>query len=259
MDLGIAGRHALVCGGSRGLGRATAAALAEAGVHVTIAGRTAATLDAAAAAIAAAHGVPVATVVADVTTGAGRDAMLAACPAPDILVTNSDGPEPGDFRDLTRDDWLQGVDALMVSPIELIRRTLDGMAARRFGRIVNIVSRSVKIAQGELSLSNGARAGLVGFVAGIARDAVCHGVTINNLLPGPFDTDAQRRHVDGLVRRTGRPFDEIWAERSAGNPARRFGRPEEFGQTCAFLCSAHAGFMTAQNILIDGGGYPGTF
>ena len=259
MDLGIAGRRALVCGGSRGLGRAAALALAEAGVLVTVAGRTGATLDEAAHAITGATGVPVATVVADVTTGPGRDALLAACPAPDILLTNSDGPEPGDFRDLSRADWLQAVDELMVSPIELIRRTVDGMAERRFGRIVNVVSRSVKIAQGELSLSNGARSGLVGFVAGIARSFVGHGVTVNNILPGPFDTDGQRRHVRGMAERSGRPFDAIWAEREAGNPAGRFGRPEEFGNICAFLCSAHAGFITAQNILIDGGGYPGTF
>ena len=253
MDLGIAGRRALVCGGSRGLGRAAAEVLARAGVHGTIAGRTEATLREAAAAI------PVATVVADVTTQAGRDALLVACPAPDILVTNSDGPHPGDFRDHTREDWLRAVDELMISPIELIRRTVDGMAERRFGRIVNIVSRSVKIAQPDLTLSNGARSGLVGFTAGIARQFARHDVTINNLLPGPFDTDAQDRHIAGLAAQTGRPRAELRAEREAATPARRFGRPDEFGHACAFLCSVHAGFITAQNILIDGGGYPGTF
>ena len=259
MDLGIAGRSALVCGGSRGLGRAAALALAEAGALVTLAGRTAATLDEAAGAIAAATGTPVATVVADVTTGPGRDALLRACPAPDILLTNSDGPEPGDFRDYGRDDWLRAADELMVSPVELIRRTVDGMAERRFGRVVNVVSRSVKIAQPDLALSNGARSGLVGFVAGIAREFVRHNVTLNNILPGPFDTDGQRRPVRGLADRTGRPYEAIWAEREAANPARRFGRPDEFGNLCAFLCSAHAGFITAQNILIDGGAYPGVF
>ena len=259
MDLGIAGRRALVCGGSRGLGRAAALALSQAGVRVTVAGRTPATLDEAARTLLAATGMQVATVVADVTTATGRDALLAACPEPDILLTNSDGPTPADWRDLTPADWLRAADELMVSPIELIRRTVDGMAARGFGRILNVVSRSVKIAQHELSLSNGARSGLVGFTAGIARDFIHAGVTINNILPGPFDTDAQQRHIAGIAAANGRPAASIRAEREAATPARRFGHPDEFGNTAAFLCSTHAGYITAQNILIDGGIYPGTW
>ncbi|MTW15297.1 SDR family oxidoreductase [Rhodoplanes serenus] len=259
MDLGIAGRKALLCGASRGLGKACALALAREGVAVTIAGRTATTLDAAAAEIRAATGAPVTTVVADITTPAGRDALLAACPAPDILLNNADGPLPGDFRDWTRDDWIAALDAMMLGPIDMIRRVVDGMAARRFGRIVNIVSRSVKIAQPELGLSNGARSGLVGFVAGLARQTVADNVTINNLLPGIFDTDAQRRHIRGMIDEADGRFDAVWRARAAANPARRYGDPAELGAYFAFLCSDKAGFVTGQNLLIDGGSYPGTY
>ena len=259
MDLGIAGRQALVMGASRGLGHACALALAREGANVTIVARDAERLARAAAQIAAATGVRVTPVAADLRSAGGRDAALAACPAADILVTSAGGFPPGDFRDYARADWIAAVDDMMLGPIELIRRAVDGMIARRFGRIVNIVSRSVKSPQADLPLSNGARAGLVGFVAGLARQTVKHNVTINNLLPGIFASDAQRRHVAGLVALTGRPFEEIWAERARGNPAQRYGDPAELGAACAYLCSAQAGYITGQSLLVDGGGYPGTF
>lgn len=259
MDLGIRGRTALVWGGSRGLGRACAEALAAEGVSVTIAARTRGTLETAAAAIGERTGAAVRIAVADITTEAGRAAALAVCPQPDILLNNADGPLPGDFRDWSRDDWIAALDAMMLGPIAMIRATFDGMIARRYGRIVNITSRSVKAAHAELGLSNGARAGLTGFVAGIARQGVRHNVTLNNLLPGPFATDAQRRHVEGMVAGTGRSFDDLWRERERSNPAQRFGDPAELGATFAFLCSAQAAYITGQNILVDGGGYPGTF
>ena len=186
-------------------------------------------------------------------------AALAACPAPDILLNNAGGCPPGDFRNWTRADWIAALDLMMLSPIEMIRATVDGMMARGFGRIVSITSRSVKIPQAELGLSNGARSGLVGFTAGIARQTVAQGVTINNLLPGIIDSEAQRDHVRALAAETGEAFDVLWQARAAANPAGRFGRPEEIGALCAFLCSAHAGFITGQNLLVDGGSYPGTF
>src|SRR5215468_10914732 len=209
VDLGISGRKALLSGASRGLGRACAFALAQEGIDVTIVARRRDALEKTAAEIRAATGVEVATVAADITTAAGRSAALAACPQPDILLNNADGPLPGDFRDWSRDDWIAALDAMMLSPIEMMRLTVDGMMARGFGRIVNIVSRSVKIPQGELGLSNGARSGLVGFVAGLARQTVARNVTINNLLPGIFDTDGQREHVGGLVDAQN-TFEQIW-------------------------------------------------
>ncbi|MFC4273880.1 SDR family oxidoreductase [Achromobacter aloeverae] len=259
MDLGIKGKSALVFGGSRGMGRACARQLALEGVRVTLAARTPATLAAAADEISREAGLPVGWVAADLTLDAGRSAALAACPAPDILVNNADGPLPGDFRDWERQDWLDALDAMMLGPIDMIRRTVDGMIARRFGRIVNIVSRSVKAPHAELGLSNGARAGLVGFVAGLARQTARHNVTINNLLPGAFATDAQVRHIRGLSEQTGKPFDTLWEERARANPTGRYGQPEELGALCAYVCSAHTGYMTGQNIMMDGGGYPGTF
>ncbi len=259
MDLGISGRTALVFGGSRGMGRAIAERLSSEGVNVVIAARTEATLSAAASEISAQTGNAVRYVISDITTEAGRDAALAACPSPDILVNNADGPEPGDFRSWRPEDWHSAIDAMMVGPIEMIRRTVDPMVERRFGRIVNIVSRSVKTPQIELGLSNGARSGLVGFVAGLARQTVRHNVTINNLLPGVFATDAQRRHINGMLESTGKSFDQLWEERGSNNPAGRMGRAEEIGALCAFVCSAHAGYMTGQSLLMDGGGYPGTF
>jgi len=259
MDLGLAGRTALVFGGSRGMGRACATELAREGVQVVIAARTPATMHRAAAEIEAETGQPVRWVSADITTDAGRDAALAACAQPDILVNNADGMPPGDFRHWTPADWHRAVDSMMIGPIEMIRRTVDAMIARRFGRIVNIVSRSVKTPQLELGLSNGARSGLVGFVAGLARQTVRHNVTINNLLPGVFATDAQRQHIEGMLEHGGKSFEELWHERGTQNPAGRYGEAHELGALCGFLCSARAGYITGQNILIDGGAYPGTF
>jgi 3-oxoacyl-[acyl-carrier protein] reductase len=259
VDLGIRGRQALLSGASRGLGKACALALAHEGVDVTIVARTRETLERTAAEIAAATGVKVTTAVGDITTQAGRSAAVAACPAPDILLNNADGPKPGDFRDWSRDDWIAALDSMMLAPIEMMRLTVDGMLARGFGRIINIVSRSVKIPQHELGLSNGARSGLVGFVGGLARQTVGRNVTINNLLPGIFDSDAQREHIRGMLDATGKSFDAIWRERAAANPAKRYGRPAELGAYCAFLCSEHAGFITGQNLLVDGGSYPGTY
>jgi 3-oxoacyl-[acyl-carrier protein] reductase len=259
MDLGIRNRQALLCGASRGLGRACALAVAKEGVHVTIVARTRDVLERTAADIRDATGVRVTAVAADITTAEGRAAALVACPEPDILLNNADGPVPGDFRKWTRDDWIAALDSMMLAPIEMIRATVDGMMVRGFGRIVNISSRSVKIPQLELGLSNGARTGLVGFVAGLARQTVARNVTINNLLPGIFDSDAQKRHIEGMLHDLGKPFDQVWRERAAASPAKRYGDPAEFGSYFAYLCSAQAGYIAAQNLLIDGGSYPGTF
>lgn len=241
------------------MGRATAEMLAGEGVALTILARNPERLEAAAADLRVRFGVPVTAVAGDVTTQAGRAALIAACPEPDILVTNADGMPPGDFRTWSRADWIAALDAMMLAPIDLMKATVDGMMDRGFGRIVNIVSRSVKIPQAEMGLSNGARSGLVGFVAGLSRQTVARGVTINNVLPGIVATDAQKHHVEKLSQMTGRPFEAIWAERAAENPARRYGEATEIGATIAFLCSAHAGFITGQSILVDGGQYPGTY
>jgi 3-oxoacyl-[acyl-carrier protein] reductase len=259
IDLGIAGRSALVCGASKGLGRGCADALARAGVAVTIVARGADALHAAAREIAAAHGVAVTPVAADVTTADGRAAVLAACPSPDILVTNAGGPPPGDFRAWDEAAWHAALEANMVTPIMLIRATVDGMAQRGFGRIVNITSAAVKAPIDVLGLSNGARTGLTGFVAGLARQVARDGVTINNLLPGPFETDRLHGLMASAAAKEGVGVDVLLDRRRAGNPTRRFGQPEEFGMMCAFIASAHAGYMTGQNIVLDGGAYPGTF
>jgi len=259
MNLGIAGKTALVCGASRGLGKACAEALAREGVNLVIVARTREVLEHSGAAIAKATGVNVTAVAADLTTSAGRAAAIAGCPAPDILINNSQGPLPGDFRDWARQDWIAALDDMMLGPIEMMRLTLDGMAVRGFGRIVNIVSRSVKVPQAELGLSNGARAGLVGFAAGLARQVAARNVTINNLLPGIFDSDAQHRHIRGMLEGSGKTFDQVFRERAAASTAKRYGDPAEFGAYCAFLCSAHAGYITGQSLLIDGGSYPGAF
>lgn len=259
MELGIRGRKALLSGSSRGMGKACALAVARAGVDVTLVARNRDTLEATAEEIRSETGVTVTTVVADITTDEGRAAALEACPQPDILLNNAGGMPPGDFRDWTRDDWINAVDLMMLPPIFMMKATIDGMMERGFGRIVNIASRSVKIAHAELGLSNGARTGLVGFTAGIARETIANNVTINNLLPGIFESDGQRDHVAKLSETTGRSFEAIWAQRAAKNPAGRYGRPSEIGAYFAFLVSEHGGFITGQNLLIDGGEYPGTF
>jgi 3-oxoacyl-[acyl-carrier protein] reductase len=258
MDLGLTGKSAIVCAASKGLGKASAFSLAREGVKVTICARTPETLEATAAEIRAATGAEVTTVACDITEEAGRAAMLAACPQPDILVNNAGGPPPGDFRDWDREDWIKALDANMLTAIFLIKSTVDGMIERKFGRIVNITSSAVKAPIDILGLSNGARAGLTGFVAGIARKTVRHNVTINSILPGPFDTDRLVGNMKKAAAETGRPLEEIKAERAKTNPAGRFGDPYEFGELCAFVCSAQAGYITGQNFLIDGGGYPGT-
>jgi 3-oxoacyl-[acyl-carrier protein] reductase len=259
MDLGLKGRTGIVCAASQGLGKATAMALAREGVQLVIAARRREVLESAADEIASATGNRPKTVVADVTTQQGRDAILAVCPAPDILVNNAGGPPPGDFRKFERDDWIKALDSNMLAPIALIRATLDGMIARRFGRIVNITSHAVKAPVAMLALSNGARTGLTGFIAGLARSTAEHNVTINNLLPGTFDTDRLKSNLAALAGNSSRGVSEVTEEIRTANPTKRFGHPDEFGATCAFLCSTHAGYITGQNILIDGGAYPGTF
>jgi len=259
MDLGISGRRALVCASSKGLGLACAISLAREGVAVTMTARGAEVLEAAAQQVRAATGASVTTVAGDITTPEGRALALAACPAPDILVTNAGGPKPGDFREWSREDWIAAIDANMLTPIELIKATVDGMMQRGFGRIVNITSGAVKAPIDILGLSNGARSGLTGFVAGLARTTVAHNVTINNLLPGPFETERLLTTAAASARGSGKSAEEVLAARRAANPARRFGQPAEFGDACAWLCSAQAGFVTGQNLLMDGGAYPGTF
>ena len=259
MNLGLAGRKAIVCASSRGLGRGCAMALAAEGVEVVINGRDAAHLDMVAADIRAATGATVIAVAGDVATRDGQDALLAACPAPDILVNNNAGPPFRDFRELDRDKMLAGVIGNFVTPIELIQRVIDGMVARQFGRIVNITSSSVKAPIGGLDLSSGARAGLTAFLKGVSQSVVAHNVTINNLLPGSFDTDRLKSGNRRTAEQRGVSLEAIEAERRAAIPARRFGSPEEFGAACAFLCSAQASYITGQNLLIDGGAFPGAF
>jgi 3-oxoacyl-[acyl-carrier protein] reductase len=259
MDLGIAGKKALVCAASKGLGRGCALALAKNGVAVTITARTQLTLDAAADQIARETGAVVKTVVGDITTPEGRAAALAACPDLDILVNNAGGPPPGDFREWDEAAWASACNGNMISPIMLIKAVVDGMRERGFGRIVNITSSSVKAPIAQLGLSNGARSGLTGFVAGLARQTVDRNVTINNILPGRFDTDRLRSGMAFAAQKSGRTEAEIEAESIAAVPAKRFGKPEEFGELCAFICSAQASYITGQNFLIDGGAYPGTY
>ncbi|MFD1189148.1 MULTISPECIES: SDR family oxidoreductase [Phenylobacterium] len=255
MDLGIRGRKAIVCGGSAGLGRATAVALAREGVSVVIAARDPERLAKAASDIAAETGAEVRGVVADVTTEAGRAAVLDACPAPDILINNAGGPPPGDFRSWTRDDWLKAIDGNMLSAIFLIQATIDGMIDRRFGRVVNITSHMVKAPAHILGLSNGARAGLTGFVGGLSREVARHNVTLNSVLPGQFDTDRLKSNHARFAQ--GGDVEAFRDRAKSQIPARRFGEPQEFGDMAAFLCGANAGFITGQNILLDGGQFPG--
>jgi 3-oxoacyl-[acyl-carrier protein] reductase len=259
MDLGIAGKSALVCAASKGLGKGCAMALAQDGVDLVITARGRDALEATAAEIRAATGAKVRTVACDITTSEGRAAALAACPDPDILVNNAGGPPPGDFRDWDRDIWIKALDANMLTPIELMKATVDGMIARRFGRIVNITSSAVKAPLDILGLSNGARSGLTGFVAGLARATVRHNVTINNLLPGAIETDRLRANLVTWAKNRNITVEQMRAEREAGIPAGRVGTIEEFGAACAFLCSAQASYITGQNFMVDGGAYPGTF
>ena len=276
MDLGIAGKWALVCGASKGLGFGCAQALVREGVNVVINARQPDTLQQAASKLIAAsadvssassqNGLKpvVLAVAADITTPEGRAAVFSAPGGPgrdfDILVTNAGGPPPGDFRDWERADWLRAIDANMLTPIELIKATVDGMAARGFGRIVNITSGAVKAPINVLGLSNGARSGLTGFVAGLARSKIAaQGVTINNLLPGKFATERLEVTLEAMGQAAGVSGQEMRRQQQAQVPAGRFGTPEEFGAICAFLCSVQAGYLTGQNILPDGGAYPGTF
>jgi 3-oxoacyl-[acyl-carrier protein] reductase len=259
MDLGIAGRRALVCASSRGLGRGCAQALAQAGCHVFVNGRTAEVVDAAVDDLRRATGGTITGVVADVGDPAGQAALLAACPEPDILVNNNSGPPLRDFRTLTRAQMLEGVVANMVTAIELTQKVIDPMARRKFGRIVNITSGTVKMPLSGLDLSSGARAGLTAFLAGVARTVAADNVTINFILPGAFDTDRLRATLEGSARKQGITPDAAATQRMNTIPAKRFGGADELGALCAFLCSAHAGFITGQSILIDGGAYPGTF
>jgi 3-oxoacyl-[acyl-carrier protein] reductase len=253
MDYAIAGRQAIVCASSQGLGRGCAFALAREGVSVVVNGRNADALAATADEIRRETRAEVTTISADVTTREGRAALLAACPAPDILVNNAGGPPIGDFRDWDEAAWQKAVNDNMITPIMLIRGVVDGMIERRFGRIVNITSRSVKSPLAHLGLSNGARAGLTGFVAGLARQVAKHNVTINNLLPGPFATQRQIDGLRKLAAKAGQDYETFSRARMAEVPAGRFGSPDEFGKACAFLCSAGAGFIVGQNLLIDGG------
>jgi len=253
MDFGLRGRKAIVCAASKGLGGACARALAREGVDLVITARTKETLEATAAEIRKDFGVAVTAVPGDITTEAGRAATLAAMPSPDILVNNAGGPPPGDFRDWDRDVWLKALDANMLTPIFLIKSVVDGMCDRRFGRIVNITSASVRSPIPTLGLSNGARAGLTGFVAGLSRQIAGKNVTINGLLPGPFDTDRLRTNTAAAADKAGVSMDAMVAERMAAVPAARFGHPDEFGDACAFLCAASSGFIVGQNLVLDGG------
>ena len=259
MDLGIRGRTAIVCAASKGLGKGCAASLAREGVNLVITARGREALEQSASELRKSFSIDVRAVVGDIATDEGRQAALAACPAPDILVNNAGGPPPGDFREWDRAAWLKALDANMLTPIALIKAVVDGMIERRFGRIVNITSSAVKAPIAELGLSNGARSGLTGFIAGLSRRTVKHNVTINNLLPGAMWTDRLRSNVEFNAKKQGKPVDEVKRAREESIPAGRFGTAEEFGDYCAYLCSAQASYITGQNLLIDGGNYPGTF
>ncbi len=259
MDLSIRNRHAIVCASSKGLGRACAEALAREGVHLTLCARGTDALEAAATELRARHDITVNAVTCDITTPEGRAAVLAACPAPDILVNNAGGPPLGDYRGFELADWQRALNANMLTPIELIRATVDGMVARRFGRVVNITSGTVKAPMAGFDLSTSSRLGLTGFAASLARQVVKHNVTINNLLPGLFLTDRVQHVYSTAARERGVSIEEAMSGRLKTIPAGRIGNPDELGSACAWLCSAQAGFVTGQNLLLDGGAYPGTF
>ena len=260
MDLGLNGKWALVCAASKGLGKGCAQALVREGVNVVITARGDEALQATAAELRALKGGEVRTAAGDITSAEGRAAALAACPQVDILINNAGGPPPGDFREWDRGVWIKALDANMLTPIELMKATVDAMAARGYGRVINITSGAVKAPINVLGLSNGARSGLTGFVAGLARSAIAaRGVTINGLLPGSFDTDRLRTTLRAGAQKAGQDPDAAFKAREQAIPARRFGTSEEFGAVCAFICSVQAGYLTGQNILLDGGAYPGTF
>ena len=259
MDLGIAGKRAIVGAASKGLGKGCAMALAEEGVHLVVNARTASELEATAAEIRTAAGVEVTAIAGDITLAETRQAILAACPAPDILVTNAGGPPPGNFRTDTRERWLAALEAQLLGHVEMITAVVDGMATRGFGRIVNITSQSTKMPVPNLGLSTSARLALQGFCNTICREVIDRNVVINNLLPGPFDTDRLRSGIVHAAAQAGIDVSEAREQRMAATPAGRFGTAEEFGKVCAFLCSQHVGFMTANSVLMDGGLYPGTF
>jgi 3-oxoacyl-[acyl-carrier protein] reductase len=259
MDLGIRGRTAIVCAASKGLGKGCAVSLAREGVNLVITARGREALEQTASELRKNFSIDVKAVVGDITTEEGRQAALAACPAPDILINNAGGPPPGDWRDWDRTIWLKALDANMLTPIALIKAVVDGMSERRFGRIVNITSSAVKAPIAELGLSNGARSGLTGFIAGLSRRTVRANVTINNLLPGAMWTDRLRSNVEFNAKKQGKAIEDIKRAREESIPAGRFGSAEEFGDYCAYLCSAQASYITGQNLLIDGGNYPGTF
>ncbi len=258
MDFGLRGKRAIVCASSRGLGRGCAEALAEEGVDLVLNGRTEETLTATAAAIRDRFDVTVETVVGDIADAGLQSELLERAGEVHILVNNAGGPPPGNYTDWGRDDWIEALDNNMITPITLMKAVLPGMIERKWGRIVNITSGAVKAPIPVLGLSNGARAGLTGFVAGLSRQVAEHGVTINNLLPGPFDTDRIRKTVESAAAAQGKSVEEVLEIRKAQNPSRRLGESSEFGAYCAFLCSQQAGYVTGQNLLMDGGAYPGT-
>lgn len=260
MDLGLQGKTAIVCASSAGLGLGCALALAEEGVNLVLNGRDAdrlALAEAQARAVAG-NGASVVAIAADVTTEAGRAALLDAAPTPDILVNNAGGPPPGDFREWSQETWMTALNANLYTPVAMIQLVIDGMIERGFGRVVNITSASVKAPIPHLGLSNAARTGLTGFVAGLARQVAHHDITINNLLPGQHETDRLVQNYQHVADTQGVDFQEAWDAGAARNPAKRFGTAEEFGHACAFFCSTRAGYITGQNIVLDGGGYPGT-
>jgi len=259
LDLGLEGRNAVICASSKGLGRACAIALAEAGANVVINGRDPEALEATAQEIRNRADVTVTPVLADVSTPEGQQALLAACPAPDILVNNNGGPAYRDFRELNRDDITRGLEQNMITPIELIKAVIDGMIERKFGRIVNITSATVYSPVAGLDLSSGARAGLTAFLAGVARSVARHNVTINQMLPGIFATNRMTESMSVAARNQKKDVSEVEKQRLAGIPAGRFGDPDEFGRLCAFLCSSHAGYIVGQNIVVDGGAYQSCF
>ncbi|MER8961187.1 SDR family oxidoreductase [Mesorhizobium sp. M0701] len=259
MDMGLEGKKAIICAGSAGLGRACAMALAGEGVDVTINGRGLERLNSAAEDIRRLGKGSVTIVASDVTTDAGRDELVSACPDPDILVTNAGGPKVGSFRNFTRQDWDEGLNMAMLTHIDMIKRVIDGMTSRKWGRIINVTSSATKGAVPGFDLTNGARTGLTGFVAGLAREVIGDGVTVNNLLPGFFETDRLHEGFRELAKRQEITVDQARSDRLSGIPAKRFGQPEELGAACLYLASQHAGYITGQNLLLDGGRYPGTF